>query len=167
MKAVYAVFAIVMSTLGITSPTCNFVFCAAAEGEPPRPPEARLFDHLTSWDYRSDLDHLSCVCQKQPKLLEVLQMSSPISPPNGDIEALSGRVKKILDTSGWRKCKSIYTEFGILSDTYWKDGRLLRVFERYSQGVGDALVITIATGKMKPAILPPSKITVSKEVDCT
>ena len=166
MKAVYAAFGIVMSTLAFTSPTCNFVSCAAAEGETPRPPEARLFDHLTSWDYRSDLDHLSCVCEKQPKLLEVLQMSSEISPPKGDIEALSGSVKKILDTNGWKKCKSIHTEFGILSDTYWKDGRLLKVFERYSQGVGDDLVVTIATGKMNPAIIPPSKITVSKEMDC-
>jgi hypothetical protein len=166
MKVAYAVFTIVMSALAITSPICNFVFCAAAEGETPRPPEARLFDHLTSWDYRSDLDHLSCVCQKQPKLLEVLQMSSPISPPNGDIESLSGVVKKTLRANGWRKCKSIYTEFGILSDTYWKDGKLLKVFERYSQGVGDSLAITIATEKMKPAILPPSKITVSKEMDC-
>jgi hypothetical protein len=92
-------------------------------------------------------------------------MSSPISPPNGDIEALSGRVKNILDTNGWRKCKSVHTEFGILSDTFWKDGRLLRVLESYSQGVGDGIVITIATGKLEPAILPPSKITVSKEMD--
>jgi len=179
MKACAAVFGIVLGVIAVASPIRNSSRCEAAEGAPgpgrestsrssslgaslQHPPEARLFDNLTRWRYRSGAQHLSCedVCKKEPKLFQVFEMTTPLSsaPDDDDkVRALAKKVEQILDADGWNKCKSIDTESGTFFNTYSKDGRLLEVRQSYSNGVGDSLGITIAEQEMKPtAPLPPN-----------
>ncbi len=179
MKACAAVFGFVVGVIAVASPIRNSGRCDAAEGAPSlssesisrspppvaplqHPPEAQLFDHLTSWDYlRTGTEYLSCddVCKKEPKLFRVFDMFTGFPPPSGDdkIRELSARVEQILYTDGWKECKSIDRETNT-SDTYSKDGRLLEVDKSYSNGVGGSLGIVIAVAEIKPAGPLPSDV---------
>jgi len=180
MKACAALFGIVVGVIAVASPIRSSGGCDAAEGAPglssesisrspppgallQHPPEAQLFDHLTSWDYDSKgrTEHLSCddVCKKEPKLFRVFDVSTGFPPPSGDdkIAELSARVEQILDTDGWKECKSIDRETSF-SDTYSKDGRLLEVNKSFSNGVGGSLGIVIAVAEIKPAGPLPSNV---------
>jgi hypothetical protein len=100
MKARSGVFVTVVGLIALASPIHNCGRSDAAEGGPglssesipieplQRPPEVRLFDDLTRWSYRSFTQHLSCedVCKKEPKRFQVLEMSTHISPPDGNEE---------------------------------------------------------------------------------
>ncbi len=78
------------------------------------------------------------------------------SPGDDEVDVLARRVKQILDTHGWSKCKSVDTESGTFFDTYSKDGRLLEVRQSHSMGAGDSFGITITEEEIKPPPVPPN-----------
>jgi hypothetical protein len=158
MKGCSAVFGIVAGLFAVASPVFNSGWCIAAEGAD-HPPEARLFDDLTEWEYQSGgTKHLSCedVCKEEPKLFRVFKMFAQFPAPDGDdkISVLARQVEQTLRKDGWTECKPMYNGDGTDDDTYSKHQKLLKVFQAYSNGVGGRLSITIAEKEVKPRPVP-------------
>ena len=173
MKTCSAVFGIVVSTIIVAFPVSDSRPVNAADKTPTlsdestdrnpppsvesqrHPPETRLFESLTSWEYDDGTQHLSFedVCKTEPKLFQVFEMDT--SPGNDEEDVSARRVKQILDTHGWSKCKSVDTESGtsLIRTRRMEDsgGQAISL-----DGAGDSFGITITEEEIKPPPVPPN-----------
>ena len=74
---------------------------------------------------------------------------------NHGTDVLVKKIATILDAHGWKKCKTVYSDYGLPTDTYSKDRRLLEFSRTCSPALGCTVGITVAEKEMKPDPVPP------------